>query len=144
LFQDQLLQQLLKHYLRMNRKKKKMTNGLIFVFICVLLSSVGQILWKYGMNSLGGIKLSEVFSLKLFSTFFHPFIFLGLLCYVFSTILWLVAISMFEVSYVYPLISLGYVLTTFFAMFFLKENISFLRWSGVLFIVIGCFLIIKS
>jgi drug/metabolite transporter (DMT)-like permease len=42
-----------------------------------------------------------------------------------------------EVSFVWPLTSLGFVLTTIAARFFLHETVSSLRWFGVALIVLG-------
>lgn len=42
-----------------------------------------------------------------------------------------------DVSFVWPLTSLGFVLTTFAARFFLHETVSPMRWFGVCLIVLG-------
>jgi drug/metabolite transporter (DMT)-like permease len=42
-----------------------------------------------------------------------------------------------DVSFVWPLTSLGFVLTTFAAKFWLGETVVPLRWCGVLMIVLG-------
>ena len=60
----------------------------------------------------------------------------------FGTLLYLM--SRGDVSFVWPLTSLGFVLTTLAAKFILHEHVSFLRWSGVLLIVAGAALITYS
>lgn len=57
----------------------------------------------------------------------------------FSTLLFL--ISKADVSFIWPLTSLGFVLTTLAAQFILREQVSALRWSGVVLIVFGVALI---
>ncbi len=60
----------------------------------------------------------------------------------FATLLYLLGKA--DVSFIWPLTSFGLVLTTFSAKFILDEDVSMLRWSGVLFIVIGSSMIIYS
>lgn len=60
----------------------------------------------------------------------------------FGTLLYLM--SRGDVSFVWPLTSLGFVLTTLAAKFILHEEVSYLRWSGVLLIVLGASLITYS
>ena len=70
----------------------------------------------------------------LFGTFLET-IFFGCLLYL---------MSQGTVSFVWPLTALGFVLTTFAAKFYLHEQVSLLRWSGVLLIVFGAGLITYS
>ncbi|AET64475.1 hypothetical protein Mhar_1107 [Methanothrix harundinacea 6Ac] len=44
----------------------------------------------------------------------------------------------------YPMLSLAYILTALLAFYFLGEQISTLRWSGIILVVLGCILIMKS
>ena len=60
----------------------------------------------------------------------------------FGTLLFL--LSRGDVSFIWPLTSLGLVLTTFAAKFILKETVSGTRWSGVLLILVGSALITYS
>src|SRR6185503_12920138 len=60
----------------------------------------------------------------------------------FGTLLYLM--SRGDVSFVWPLTSLGFVLTTLAAKFILHEHVSGLRWGGVLLIVAGAALITYS
>lgn len=123
---------------------KKMYLGLTIVFICVLFGAAGQIMLKNGITKLGGLELSEIFSLRLFTVLFNPWIFFGIALYAVSMILWLVALSSLDVSFIYPLISIGYIVTAVFAMIFLKEQVGILRWMGIFLIVGGSFLILRS
>ena len=60
----------------------------------------------------------------------------------FGTLLYLM--SRGDVSFVWPLTSLGFVLTTLAAKFILHEHVSSLRWGGVFLIVAGAALITYS
>jgi drug/metabolite transporter (DMT)-like permease len=52
--------------------------------------------------------------------------------------------SQADISFVWPLTALGFVLTTLAAKFILREEISALRWAGVILIVAGAALITWS
>ena len=58
-------------------------------------------------------------------------IFFGALCYM---------LSQKDVSLIWPLTSLGFIITTLAAKFILHENVSAIRWGGVMLIAIGALL----
>ena len=60
----------------------------------------------------------------------------------FGTLLYLLGKA--DVSFIWRLTSFGLVLTTLSAKFILEENVSMLRWCGVVLIVIGSSMIIYS
>jgi uncharacterized membrane protein len=60
----------------------------------------------------------------------------------FGTLLYLM--SRGDVSFVWPLTALGFVLTTLAAKYILHEEVSAVRWSGVVLIVLGAGLITYS
>jgi uncharacterized membrane protein len=74
----------------------------------------------------------------------NPSVLLGVLFQAtfFGTLLYLLGKA--DVSFIWPLTSFGLVLTTLSAKFILDENVSMLRWCGVIFIVIGSSMIIYS
>jgi drug/metabolite transporter (DMT)-like permease len=117
--------------------------ALTLVFICVLGASIGQISMKSGMNQIGEIgSLGQLFKFDtLFHIFTNPRVLVGILFYGISGILWLGALSTLNVSFMYPFMSLAYVITAIAAFIFLKENITLLHWAGILMVVGGCFLI---
>ena len=53
----------------------------------------------------------------------------------------LIALKLWDVSLVWPLTSLGFVLTTLAAKYIRHEEVSGLRWAGVFLIVIGAVLV---
>ena len=114
--------------------------AIILVTICILGNSIGQILMKLGMGQLNSIRnINELINFAtLFKIFTNPYIILGLLCYVVSAILWLGAMSTLNVSFMYPLLSLAYVLTAIAAWVFLKENITLMHWIGIILVISGC------
>jgi drug/metabolite transporter (DMT)-like permease len=53
-------------------------------------------------------------------------------------------LSQRDVSLIWPLTALGFVITAFAAKFILKEEVSALRWAGVVLIVFGATLVSYS
>ncbi|MGD0816167.1 MAG: hypothetical protein ABSA83_21455 [Verrucomicrobiota bacterium] len=60
----------------------------------------------------------------------------------YGALLYMLAVC--DVSFVWPLTSLGFIVTTLAAQFLLHEHVSLGRWTGVLFIALGAFLISQS
>jgi len=133
--------------MRLN-KKWRMINmfALTLVMICIIFGAVGQILMKSGMAQIGEINDLEGF-INLNTIFYiitNAYVLSGLLLYAVSAFLWLGALSILDVSYMYPLLSLAYVITAMFAFVLLKENITLFRWVGIALVVAGGFLITRS
>jgi drug/metabolite transporter (DMT)-like permease len=76
--------------------------------------------------------------------FLNPYVFVGLACFGMSAVFWLVVLSRLELSLVYPMVSVAYILVAIFSWFFFKENVNLVRWLGILVIVMGVFLISRS
>jgi len=116
------------------------------VLICVLFGALGQISMKTGMR--------EVQQINSFSDLLEPstimeifgniYVIGGIILYMVSAFLWLGALSTLDVSLMYPLLSLAYVITAVFAVVFLGEIVTLSRWGGIALVVIGCVLILKS
>lgn len=127
----------------MRNISKKIMFALILVSLCIVLGASGQIYMKRGMTEIPINNTHDLFS-NVRTILLSPHVIIGLLFYGVATFLWLGALSQLEVSYMYPLLSLGYVLTAILACVFIHEEITLLRWVGILLIVVGCFLVIRS
>lgn len=121
-----------------------MLDIVILILITVVIASFGQVSMKKGLMDSGGIKLEEIPTKKLFSIISQPYVFTGLVLYSITTLLWFVVLSKAELSLVYPLIALGYISTAFLARTFFHESITTMRWLGIMLIVAGALLIIRS
>ena len=64
--------------------------------------------------------------------------------FVFATALWMLAISTMQVSYAFPMLSMGYVLVAVLSRFFLEERIPPARWLAIAVITLGVALIFKA
>jgi drug/metabolite transporter (DMT)-like permease len=120
--------------------------ALSLVALCIVFGAVGQILMKNGMSDVGKIGgLASLFNFKTAATIFtNPFVLSGLALYAVSTFLWLGAMSLLNVSFMYPLLSLGYILVAVMSAIFLGEHITLVRWLGILLVVFGCFLTVQT
>lgn len=102
----------------------------------ILLGATGQFLFRVGMLHYGRVSVENIWQ-QFFQIVFTPAIFTGFLCFGISSILWLVVISKWELSYAYPMVAFGYVLAIFYGTFFLHESINFFKFFGSALILIG-------
>ena len=110
---------------------------------CILLGGTTQILFKLGMNSVGALDTTEkIFSVRTVAMVLsNKYILIGIGLYAVSSVLWLVGLSMLDVSLMYPLLSLAYFVTTLLAFLILNEPVRTSRWVGVLLIIVGSILV---
>ncbi len=109
----------------------------------VLLAVAGQLLMKKGMMLFGTFPVSQLLY-KLIPMFFNPFVFFGFVCFGLSSIFWLVVLSRLPLSLVYPMVSVAYVVVAIASIIFFKENVTLVRWIGIIVIVTGVILISRS
>ncbi|MBF0550588.1 MAG: EamA family transporter [Deltaproteobacteria bacterium] len=115
------------------------------ILLGVLLNAVAQILMKAGMIKIGHFEFSMANLVPVgIKTFTSPYVLVALACYVISVLVWLAALSKVEVSYAYPLLSIGYIVTALYAQFRFMENLSPTRWAGIIVICIGVYLITRT
>jgi drug/metabolite transporter (DMT)-like permease len=107
------------------------------LLISVCSATIGQIFFKKGVFVTGEITLKESVIGDLFRLVLNPFVFSGLVFYVISTILWLVALSKTSLSFVYPFASLVFVLVMLSARFVFLEPVPLLRYMGIAMICLG-------
>ncbi|MFA5113158.1 MAG: EamA family transporter [Candidatus Margulisiibacteriota bacterium] len=119
-----------------------MMNYLIMI-VSITLAIAGQLLMKRGMIAFGTFPVSQLL-VKLVPIFLNPWVFAGLACFGLSSVFWLVVLSRMPLSLVYPMVSFGYVLVALLSVFFFKEHVSLIRWTGIVVIILGVFLISRS
>lgn len=115
------------------------------ILIGIFLNASAQLLLKAGMDRIGYFQFSlENLWPIATQVAVSPFIIIGLGCYGFSVVAWLMGLSRVDVSVAYPLLSIGYIVTAVIAYFLLHENISLIRVVGILIILLGVFLITRT
>lgn len=117
---------------------------MILILLSVVLGVFGQIFQKMGMKDIGKVDFQDIFSLKFFSIVTQRYVFVGIVLYLLASVVWLVVLSKAEVSYAYPLIGLGYVFVAIFAKIFFNENLTLLRFVGILLISMGAYLVVAK
>jgi drug/metabolite transporter (DMT)-like permease len=120
-----------------------MARLLPILLISLILEAVGVVFLDKGLHEIGGVgKVSLPEVLRLVGRgFTSRYILAGL---VFETMFFiglLIMLSNWDVSLIWPLTSLGFVLTTLAAIFIRHETVTSLRWTGVLLIMIGATLV---
>jgi len=118
---------------------------LSLILLDVALNVVGQLSLKFGMSKMGNFSISLPTLLSVFSrAALNPFIILGVFCYGMGFLVWLIVLAKADVSYAYPMISLGYVFTAVLAWLLLGENVTLTRFGGILITCLGVFIIARS
>ncbi|MFT4967595.1 MAG: putative membrane protein [Candidatus Deianiraeaceae bacterium] len=102
------------------------------LIVAVLLGSVGQVCFKIGSASFKGNFFEH---LLLFIT--NKFLFIGLVLYGISTIIYVTTLQKIDLSLAYPVISISYVFVVLLAYFFLGESLSMYKVLGIMLITIG-------
>lgn len=115
------------------------------ILLGVFLNTAAQLLLKAGMERIGefDFSLPKLYQISL-SVAVNPHILLGLSFYVISVAVWLLVLSRVEVSFAYPMISLGYIVNAITAYYFFGEALSITRMSGIFVILLGVYLVARS
>ena len=111
---------------------------LMLILISVSIGAIGQIAFKYG-----AMDLEKNPGITLLDKLKWPLV-VGLFLYGVSTILWILALRKVDLSYAYPMVSLGYAFVFIASYFFFHEPISWLRMGGLVFILTGIVMVAKS
>ncbi|MGA3265905.1 MAG: EamA family transporter [Verrucomicrobiota bacterium] len=123
-----------------------MTKLIVILLIGLVLEAVGVVCLSQGLHEIGGVKTFSTAEIGRIVArgAGNRNILLGILfeAVFFGALLYL--LSQRDVSLVWPLTSLGFVITALAARLVRHEEISALRWTGVLIIVIGAALVAWS
>lgn len=106
----------------------------VFVALSTVFGICGQLLLKAGMTRVGQNPAGGSLLIRIATS---PRVVGGLLIYGTGVIFWLLALSNFELSYVYPFASLSYVGIILGSYFIFKERINTLRVAGIAMIILG-------
>jgi multidrug transporter EmrE-like cation transporter len=122
-----------------------MNVALPLILLCVLLNSVAQLLLKEAMNRIGHFTFSLTHIIPIgIQVATNPFFMAGLICYVFSLVVWLLVLSRIDVSIAFPLNSISFIVCAFGAYIWLGESLSFMRIVGIVVIMTGVLLVTNS
>jgi multidrug transporter EmrE-like cation transporter len=119
---------------------------LMLILLGVLMSAAAQVMLKLGMSApatLAALGQDEVVRVAI-ALLRSPWLLGGLLIYGLSVVAWLVVLSKVDVSYAYPFVALGMVVTTFSGHYLLGETLPAMRVVGLAVIVLGVVLLALS
>jgi uncharacterized membrane protein len=123
-----------------------MTKLLIILLLALTVEAVGVVFLSKGLKQIGEVKsiTSGEIGRLVRRGATNPSLLLGvaLEAAFFGALLYL--LSQRDVSLIWPLTSLGFVLTALSAKLILNEQVSAMRWAGVILIVLGAGLVSYS
>ena len=112
------------------------------LIVCsVLLGVSGQVLLKIGVgqSGLSGKGAIGIFELVV-SVIKTPLMLLGFLLYGVASIVWVIVLSKFDLSFAYPFLAFNFILIAIASHFLLGEAIPLVRWIGIFFIGMGVYM----
>ncbi len=104
------------------------------ILMSVCLAAAAQLTLKAGMDQVG--HRNGVLELMRGAAT-TPTVWLGLVLFGMSALVWLVALSKASLSFAYPFASLTYAIIVVFDRFVRNESVPGLRWVGVVLIIGG-------
>lgn len=114
-------------------------------FFTTLLVTSGQVLWKIGLQRIGGFYLPDKSIIEnFFRIILNGWIFSGFVVYAIATGFFMWLLSKYEISLVIPISSVAFIYSLIAGYFVFNEQITLLRLAGVLLIVGGVFMVVKN
>ena len=114
--------------------------NMLLIFTSIIMGAVGQILLKVGANKLGNIHVDIG---SLLSILKNGYVLCGLILFGGSFLLWLKILTKNDLSYVYPMVSISYIIIILASKFLFNEPFTTNKMIGITAIVAGVFFINK-
>jgi len=103
--------------------------AILLMILCTLFTSVGQVLWKFGLNKIDFSFLLTILNLS----FILGFVFYGV-----GFGFMLLAFKQGELTVLFPIIATSYVWVSLLSSwFFLEDSMNLWKWAGVIVILFG-------
>jgi drug/metabolite transporter (DMT)-like permease len=115
----------------------------LLILLDITLVVAGQFCMKFGINKVGSFT-SMAMAKFLLKAFTSPLILLGVAFYAISAVIWIIILSKVDLSFAYPMLSIGYVLVLIISWAFLGESINVIKVLGIIFICLGIVFIFRS
>lgn len=115
------------------------------ILLGVLLNAGAQLFLKAGMSQIGHFEFSMANLMPIgMKVVVNPPIMTGLFMYVVSVGVWLLVLSRVQVSYAYPMLSIGYVVNAIAANYLFGEPLTSMRVLGIFIIIAGVYLVAQT
>jgi drug/metabolite transporter (DMT)-like permease len=123
-----------------------MVKTILLVLAAEILASWGQILFKKSANALDTYELHRIegHAALVRDVLSRPMIWSGILAMTASLVVWIFALASAELSVVFSLGSMQYIVILFTARYFLDEKIDLSKLVGTLLVVAGIALVVAS
>jgi multidrug transporter EmrE-like cation transporter len=115
------------------------------ILLGVLLNAAAQLCLKEGMRRIGHFEFvwANIVPIGM-QVACNVYVLGGLFLYVVSVAVWLLVLSRVEVSFAYPLLSVGYIVNAVAGYYLFQENLSLTRVTGILIIIVGVYFVTRS
>lgn len=114
------------------------------ILVSVLFIALGQVFWKLGTNQSGAVSFSAGHLMASMGKMVNIWFILGCIMLLASSVLWVIALSMVELSFAFPFQSLAYVFIFLFSIFIFKEPVTLFKAAGTFLIIIGVLAVSKG
>ena len=119
---------------------------ILLILVAEIFTAIGQVLFKKSTNELESYSLRGINAHMRFLTdiLAKPSIWIGFLAMAAGLVVWLIALAQGDLSLVFPMGSLQYIMVLFLANIFLGEKIDKMKFIGTILVVFGIILITMS
>ena len=117
-----------------------------YLLLAISLGVVSQLIIKWQMSVFyfdDYETWQDKFALA-FSMLLNPYIIIALVLTLLAGVIWMIAMTKFEISYAYPFTLLALVLVTIFSVIFFGESVNIYKLIGIVFIILGIVVISKG
>jgi multidrug transporter EmrE-like cation transporter len=116
------------------------------ILISVSCSALAQLLLKTGMSQplvTAALELAQTRAIAVAITT-NIWIICGITLYFLSAVVWLFVLARVEVSFAYPFVGLGFILTLLLGKVVMGDAVTMSRVMGTLFVAVGVFMIARN
>lgn len=111
----------------------------------VLLNAVAQLALKASVSDTGIISLDmQSLISSAGSLVTNLWLWVGLICYGVSVVVWILALSRVDVSIAYPMLSIGYIVNAIAASHLFNEPLGIGKVIGIGIIIVGVYVLARS
>lgn len=127
-------------YVHLNPGLESSMNNIVLTLTSIIMGAVGQVLLKVGVNKLGDFQFNLSGIMALIR---NGFIVVGLALFGTSFLLWLKVLTKNDLSNVYPMVSISYIIVVLASRFLFNEPLNSNKMIGIAAIVFGVIIINK-
>ncbi len=122
-----------------------MVKVVLLSFFTTFLITTGQVLWKIGLQKIGGFYLPEKSIIQnFFRIILNEWIFSGFIVYAIATGFFMWLLSKYEISLVIPISSVAFIYSLIAGHLLFNEQVTVWRLAGVLLIIGGVVMVVRN